>query len=72
MTPVVESRITGNKWFLAAKGYDTVMYAYLEGMSGPEISEHPEYKSDVINLKVKHVFGAKAIDHRGLIYNAGQ
>lgn len=69
--PIVEARITGNKWFLAAKNYDTVMYAYLEGMNGPEISEQAEFNSDVIKIKVKHVFGAKAIDYRGLVYNSG-
>lgn len=69
--PIVEARITGNKWFMAAKNYDTIMYAYLEGMAGPEITEQPEFNSDAIKIKVKHVFGAKAIDHRGLVYNSG-
>lgn len=73
MQLIVDPRITGNKWFLAAdpSQIDTIEVAYLEGEEGPEILETLETKADVVNLKVKHVVAVKAIDYRGLVYNAG-
>lgn len=73
MAPVVESRIPGNKWFVAAapSQVDTIEVAYLEGMSGPELTQKESFESDGIALKVKHVVGVKPIDYRGLYYNPG-
>lgn len=73
MQLIVEPRVTGNKWFVTAspQQIDTIEVAYLEGMSGPEISSKEDFDSDGIKLKVKHVVGVKAIDHRGLFYNPG-
>lgn len=73
MQLIVDSRITGNKWYLSASPnvIDTIELAMLEGMNGPELSQESEFNGDFIKFKVKHVVGVKAIDYRGLIYNAG-
>lgn len=73
MDLVVESRITGNKWFLSASpsSIDTVEVAYLEGMEGPQMSSTEEFMVDGLKLKIKHIVGVKAIDFRGLVYNSG-
>ena len=73
MQLIVDSRITGNKWYLSANPnmIDTIELAMLEGMNGPELSQESEFNGDFIKFKVKHVVGVKAIDYRGMIYNSG-
>lgn len=73
MKLVVDSRITGNKWFIVASPnqIDTVEVGFLEGMSGPEITSKEGFEVDGVMIKCKHVCGAKALDYRGMIYNAG-
>lgn len=72
MTPIVENRISGNKWYLAADPgiIDTVEYAFLDG---EELftEERIGFEVDAYQFKARMVFGAKALDHRGLYYNAG-
>lgn len=50
---------------------DTIHYGYLEGESAPVISSDVEFSTDGMSTKVMHNFGAKAIDHRGLVYSSG-
>lgn len=73
MDPIIEATITGNKWFVIASPsmIDTIELSYLEGMAGPEITTTEDRENDSVVLKIKHVVGAKAIDYRGMIYNAG-
>ena len=70
---ITEARITGNKWFLsAAPGrIDTVEYAYLEGEEGVFTETKQGFEVDGVMVKARHVFAAKAIDWRGLVYNPG-
>jgi hypothetical protein len=70
---IVDPRISGNKWFLIASPsqIDTIELSYLEGMSGPELSQEKGFDGDYVKFKIKHVAGAKAIDHRGMVYNSG-
>lgn len=70
---IVDPRVTGNKWFVSAdpSTIDTIEVAYLDGEEGVQISEEVDFKSDCLVWKVKHVVAAKAIDHRGMAYNAG-
>lgn len=72
MTPIVENRISGNKWYLAADPsmIDTIEYAFLDG---EELftEERIGFEVDAYQFKARMVFGAKAIDHRGLYYNTG-
>lgn len=71
--PVIEPRITGNKWFLAAdpSQLDTIEYAFLEGQPELFTEQRTGFEVDGLEIKARMVFGAKAIDHRGLVYNPG-
>lgn len=70
---VVDAEISGNAWYIAGSKtlVDLIELAYLEGMSGPEITTTYDSANDSIIYKVKHVFGVKAIDHRGFYKNPG-
>lgn len=70
---IVEPRITGNKWLVICEPsqIDTVEYGYLEGFNGPELTTQQGFEVDGIKLKAKHIFAAKAIDWKGMTYNAG-
>lgn len=72
-TPIVENRITGNKWFLVASPsqIDTIEIAYLDGMAGPLLETFAKPEDDCVVMKIKHVFGVKALDYRGMVYNPG-
>ncbi len=72
LQPIVENRITGNPWFLAAdpSTIDTIEYAFLDGEE-LYTEERIAFEKDGLEIKARMVFGAKAIDHRGLYKNAG-
>ena len=50
---------------------DTIEYAYLEGNEGVFTETKAGFEVDGLQVKCRHVFGAKAIDFRGLFKNAG-
>lgn len=66
---IVDQRITGNDYFLSASPnvIDTIEYGYLAGQSGPQISTREGFNIDGMEIKLRHDFAAKAIDHRGLV-----
>jgi hypothetical protein len=70
---VVDPRVTGNKWFLMASpgSIDTIEYSFLAGE--PELFTEQENGFDIdgVTIKARMVFGAKALDWRGMYYNAG-
>lgn len=70
---VVEARVSGNTWYLAANPglIDTVEYAYLEGEEGLFTETRQGFEVDGLQIKARHVFAAKAIDYRGLYKNVG-
>lgn len=70
---VVDGRISGNKWYLMASPgrIDTVEYAYLEGEQGLYTEQRVGFEVDGLQVKVRLVFAAKAIDWRGMVYNSG-
>jgi phage head maturation protease len=70
---IVEPRVTGNQWFLSAapSQIDTIEYSYLEGESGLFTESREGFDIDGVEVKARLVFGAKAIDWRGLWRNAG-
>lgn len=72
LTLVVDALITNFNWFLAASPdqVDTVEYAYLEGEGGVVVETQMGFKVDGVEMKVRHDFGAGAIDYRGLVKNA--
>lgn len=75
LTVVVDPRITGNLWFLladpAASPIDTIEYAYLDGEEGLMISQREGFEVDGLEVKARLVFGAGAIEHRGMYKNPG-
>ncbi|WP_428673697.1 hypothetical protein [Reyranella sp.] len=73
MTPIADSNITGNKWFVIAdpSDIDTIEYAYLEGEEGVFIEQRMGFEVDGLELKGRLDFAAKAIDWRGMAYNPG-
>lgn len=73
LVPVIEPRLTGNQWYLAAdvNQVDTVEYSYLQGNQGVYIETKQGFDIDGIAIKARHDFSAKAIDYRGLYKNAG-
>ncbi|MDI9234320.1 prohead protease/major capsid protein fusion protein [Limnohabitans lacus] len=74
LSVIVDNRVTGNQWYLASSPnrVDTVEYAYLEGENGLFTTRREGFEVDGVEIKARHVFAAKAIDHRGLYKNAGQ
>ncbi len=76
LTPIVEPRLedgSATAWFGAASPgvIDTIEYAYLEGHEGVFTETKQGFEVDGVQVKCRHVFGAKAIDHRGFFMNAG-
>ncbi len=71
LTPVVEARLTGNNWYLAANHsqIDTIEYAYLEGEEGVYTETKQGFEVDGVQIKARLDFAAKAVDHRGLARN---
>jgi len=70
---VVDPRIPGKEWHLSATPalVDTIEYAYLEGEQGLFTETRQGFEVDGLQIKARHVFGAKAIDWRGMYKNAG-
>lgn len=70
---VVDNRIEGNAWYLAAtpSRTDTIEYSYLEGEEGLFTERKEGFEVDGVLIKARHVFAAKAIDWRGLVKNPG-
>jgi hypothetical protein len=60
-------------WYLAADPnlVDTVEYAHLEGQAEPFLDQRAGFEVDGVEIKIRHDFAAKALDFRGLFYNAG-
>lgn len=70
---IVEPRLTGNQWYLIADPgmIDTIEYSYLEGENGLFTEQRHGFEVDGLEIKARLVFGAKAIDYRGLYKNIG-
>lgn len=76
LIPITEPRLedaSATAWFAAAEPntIDTIEYAYLEGHEGVFTETKHGFEVDGVQVKCRHVFGAKAIDWRGLFKNAG-
>ncbi len=76
LTPIVEPRLhdtsdTAYYGAAAPSTVDTIEYAYLQGHEGVFTESRNGFEVDGVEIKCRHVFGAKAIDHRGLWRNAG-
>lgn len=72
-TLIVEPRLTGNVWYMAAdpNAIDGLYYAYLNGNAGLRSNRIDNFKTDSIDFAVRGEFGVAAIDYRGWLKNAG-
>lgn len=73
---ISEPRLDANSataWYLWADPamIDTIEYAYLQGEEGPQIETEEGFDVDGLKIKVRHNFGVKALDWRGMYKNAG-
>ncbi len=61
------------KWYLVTtpSQIDTMEYAYLEGEEGPQVESRIGFEVDGLEIKARHDFAAKVIDHRGFYQNPG-
>lgn len=61
-------------WYLAAfpEQIDMVVYAYLEGQTGPTIETQNGFNVDGVELKARHDFAATIPDFRGLHKDPGE
>ena len=78
LTPVIEPRLDGTSataWYLFgdpnAPNSTVLIYAYLEGQEGPYTETRNGFDVDGVEIKIRHDFGAGAVDFRGAVKNAG-
>ncbi len=77
LIPVVEPRleaISGTCWFLFADQSSpayAIEAAYLDGQMGPAFDRREGFDIDGVEFKVRHDFGAAAIDYRGTVKSTG-
>ena len=64
---------SGTAWYLWADPnmVDTVEFAFLQGEEGPQVETEDGFDVDGTKIKVRHNFGVKAIDWRGMFRNDG-
>lgn len=79
LTPIVDARLDANdpkKWYMFADPNSpngaVLIYAYLEGQEGPYTETRNGFDVDGVEVKIRHDFGAGAIDYRGAVQNDGQ
>lgn len=74
ITVIVENRLSGKAWYLAADPMATegLVYAYLDGNGGLRSNREDSFDTDSVKFAVRGEFGAAAIDYRGWYKNAGQ
>lgn len=75
LVPIIEPRITDLTWFMSSdpnkQPIDTIEFAYLAGYEGMQTEQRQGFEVDGLDVKARLVFGAKAIDFRGLYKNPG-
>jgi hypothetical protein len=77
LVPIVESRIDdlgSTGWFGMADPaqISTIEYGYLDGQQGVYLETKDGFERDGIQVKVRHVFGAGAVNWRGMAYATGK
>ena len=73
LTPIADPRLTSTSWYLFA---DPTMnpaleYAYLNGQAAPSIDSQDGWRVDGVEWRVRHDFGAGALDARLAWKNPG-
>ncbi|GGA70664.1 hypothetical protein GCM10011521_05940 [Arenimonas soli] len=66
---VVEARLTEDAFYLATSpdNVDTLERAWLEQDDGPNIQEADSFAVDAKTYKIRHVFGSRWLDWRGVV-----
>lgn len=79
LTPIVEPRldaVDSAAWYMFADPNSpngtVLIYAYLEGQEGPYTETRNGFDVDGVEIKIRHDFGAAAVDYRGAVKNPGQ
>lgn len=65
------SESSAKAWYGVAdpRQIDTIQYAYLEGFEGVSSEMRVDFNTDGIQMKARHIFGAKALDWRSFVKN---
>ncbi|WP_347270991.1 prohead protease/major capsid protein fusion protein [Rhizorhabdus histidinilytica] len=73
LTLIVEPRIPGNSWYLAADpaAADTIEFSHLDGQESLFTETQPGFDVDGVKTKARLDVGAAPIDYRGLVKNPG-
>lgn len=76
LTPIVEGRLDASSTTAYYGACDptqmaTIEYGYLQGQDGVYLETRQGFESDGTDIKVRHDFGAKAVNWRGLQKSAG-
>lgn len=76
LTPIADPHLDANSltaWYLLAHPNQVPAFevAYLAGEEQPYVEEMVDFNSDALVTKVRHDFGAGAVDHVGAYKNAG-
>lgn len=68
MGVIAESRIPAGEWYMTASldQIDLLEMAFLSGRRAPMLDQRINFSTDSLDAKIKHTFGVKAIDYRGL------
>ena len=74
LTLIVEPRLIGKAWYLAAdpSAVESLYYANLDGNGGLRSNREDNFDTDSLKLAVRGEFGVAAIDYRGWFKNNGQ
>jgi hypothetical protein len=70
---VVDAELSGNGYYFAADQnlIETVKLFHLEGQEQPRVETRIDFNTESVEVKCVHSVAAKAMDHRGLVKNAG-
>ncbi|WP_406736345.1 head maturation protease, ClpP-related [Thioclava sp. GXIMD4215] len=59
-------------WYLVSSDMPPIQHAYLEGYEAPTVETLDGMNPDVVTMNARHIFGAAAVEYRGVYKNAGQ
>ena len=75
LTPLIEPRLLGNPWYLfgdPTTSPPVLEIAYLNGETEPFLDQQDGWRSDGVEYKVRHDFGAAFVDWKGAYKDPGQ
>jgi hypothetical protein len=74
LTLVVDPRITGRKWFVSCSPdvCATIKLYLLESSNGPSVMNKVDFSTQSLLIRCEHTAAAKALDYRGMYFNAGE